>query len=211
MALVGNGVRFIEAEASEQLYVYPSWGDPLVMGTYAVLFVAMAQLVRRRSMLGESSYALDALVAAIGIGALTYWGFAGDYLTDPSVETVERVINAGYWVLNLGVVAGVVRLAIGGGQRPRSYYLLLAGIISFSVTDLLALAFVAGTVSSPFFDATSPVVYVLLAAAVLDQSAPEISDRPIASEVRFTPTRLMIFAATVLLAPVITAIVLVDR
>ncbi len=205
LAVLGNVIRVWEEEAAGELYVIPSWGDPLLVCTYVLLFAGMAQLVRRRSLLGERTHALDAFVVVVAMGAVSYWEFVGPYLQDPTVDQVERFVNAGYWILSLGILAGVARLAVGRGTRPRSYFFLLGGIVTFGINDMLVIAFTAGKISYPLHEATVPLIFVLLAAALLDESAPRIADRPIADEARFTRTGVTVLAVTLLLAPILTA------
>ena len=206
LAIVGNVIRVWEEEQAGELYVIPSWGDPFVVATYLLLFAAMARLIRRRSFLGEGIHALDALVVAVGIGAISYWEFVGPYLSDESVPVDERLFNGGYWLLSLGILAGAARLAVGRGQRPRAYYFLLGGMIAFGINDMLVIAFTAGEIAYPVHDATLPLIFVLLAAAAIDTSAHEITDRPIADEARFSVPLVGTLALTLFLAPLIAAL-----
>ncbi len=79
-------------------------------------------------------------------------------------------------------------------------------MIAFGINDMLVIAFTAGEISYPIHEATLPLIFVLLAAAAIDPTAHEITDRPIADEARFNDSLIAMLALTLFLAPTIAGL-----
>jgi hypothetical protein len=60
---------------------------------------------------------IDATVISTGVGMLAWVFLAAPYSADASLPLVERVLSILYVVLDVLVLALVVRMAIGGGDR----------------------------------------------------------------------------------------------
>jgi len=82
------------------------------------------------------------------------WVFlASPYSVDASLPLIERVLSMLYVVLDVLVLALVIRLAIGGGDRSRAYLLMTAGWLVLVAADIgRAVLVLVGT-----YDPSSPV------------------------------------------------------
>jgi hypothetical protein len=111
-------------------------------------------------------------------------------------------------VFDVLVLALVIRLTIGGGDRSRAYLLMTTGWLVLVAADAgRALLVLLGT-----YDPSSPVeagwlvAYALWGAAVLDPSVATLTDPVPAPRSGLTQIRLACLAAASLMAPAILAV-----
>jgi diguanylate cyclase (GGDEF)-like protein/PAS domain S-box-containing protein len=115
----------------------------------------------------------------------------------------------GYPLMDLLLIAVVARLAVSGGRKAMSFYLIALGAVALFVTDaiygwlLLHSGYVPG---SGALEAGWSLFYILLGAAALHPSMRTVSDPVQETEVRVTPARLAFLAIACLLAPATQAV-----
>jgi diguanylate cyclase len=180
----------------------------LTMVAYLIGIVGYAVLIRARSPGRDRASLIDATVISTGLGMLAWVFLASPYSVDASLPLVERVLSMLYVVLDVLVLALVIRLAIGGGDRSRAYVLMTAGWLVLVAADLgRAVLVLLGT-----YDPSSPVeagwlvAYALWGAAVLDPSVATLTDPVPAPRTGLTRARLVSLAGASLMAPAALAI-----
>src|SRR5438093_8572747 len=68
-------------------------------------------------------------------GALSWALLISPYAHDATLSTGTKLTSIAYPVLDLGVLACVIRFAFARGHRPLSFYLLTTGVVSLFATD----------------------------------------------------------------------------
>ena len=180
----------------------------LTMVAYLIGIGGYALLIQARSPGRDRASLIDATVISTGVGMLAWVFLASPYSADASLPLVERVLSMLYVVLDVLVLALVIRLAIGGGDRSRAYLLMTTGWLVLVAADAgRALLVLLGT-----YDPSSPVeagwlvAYALWGAAVLDPSVATLTDPVPAPRKGLTQTRLACLAGASLMAPAILAV-----
>jgi hypothetical protein len=180
----------------------------LTVVAYLIGIGGYAMLIRARSPGRDRASLIDATVISTGVGMLAWVFLAAPYSVDASLPLVERVLSMVYVMLDVLVLALVIRMAIGAGDRSRAYLLMTAGWLVLVAADAgRALLVLLGT-----YDPSSPVeagwlvAYALWGAAVLDPSVATLTDPVPAPRTGLTRARLTSLAGASLMAPAILAI-----
>ena len=114
---------------------FPSVGDVFYLSVYPCLVAGILLLVRRSNPGGDRDSVIDSLIVAIGVGTIS-WVFLLSPLAHDSVSTLlQKVTAMGYPVMDLILLTVVVRLAIGGGRRAASFYLMAGAALALFATD----------------------------------------------------------------------------
>jgi signal transduction histidine kinase len=118
-------------------------GDLCFLVAYLALTVALLRLVRARSRGRDVPALLDALVVATGLGVVSWQFLMFPYARDPSLSLEEKLTSIVLPLADVVLLAVLVRLWSGGGQRSAAYWLLglsvvflLAGDTAFGVVIL---------------------------------------------------------------------------
>ena len=180
----------------------------LTVVAYLIGIGGYAMLIRARSPGRDRASLIDATVISTGVGMLAWVFLAAPYSVDASLPLVERVLSMVYVMLDVLVLALVIRMAIGAGDRSRAYLLMTAGWLVLVAADAgRALLVLLGT-----YDPSSPVeagwlvAYALWGAAVLDPSVATLTDPVPAPRTGLTRARLTSLAGASLMARAILAI-----
>jgi hypothetical protein len=208
----GEAVGFVAGSLGSSAAVTRAGGSvaaaALTMVAYVIGIVGYAVLIRARSPGRDRSSLIDATVISTGLGMLAWVFLASPYSVDASLPLVERVLSVLYVVLDVLVLALVIRLAVGGGDRSRAYLLMTTGWLVLVAADVgRAVLVLLGT-----YDPSSPVeagwlvAYALWGAAVLDPSVATLTDPVPAPRTGLTRVRLACLATASLMAPAILAI-----
>ena len=178
----GEAVGFVAGLLGSSAAVTRAGGSvaaaALTMVAYLIGIGGYAMLTRSRSPGRDRASLIDATVISTGVGMLAWVFLASPYSADASLPMVERVLSMLYVVLDVLILALVIRLAIGGGDRSRAYLLMTTGWLVLVAADAgRALLVLLGT-----YDPSSPVeagwlvAYALWGAAVLDPSVATLTD-----------------------------------
>jgi diguanylate cyclase len=208
----GEAVGFVAGSLGSSAAVTRAGGSPaaaaLTMVAYVIGIAGYAVLIRTRSPGRDRASLIDATVISTGVGMLAWVFLAAPYSVDASLPLIERVLSVLYVVFDVLVLALVIRLAIGGGDRTRAYLLMTAGWLVLVAADAgRAVLVLLGT-----YDPASPVeagwlvAYALWGAAVLDPSVATLTDAVPAPRTGLTRIRLVCLATASLMAPAILAI-----
>jgi diguanylate cyclase (GGDEF)-like protein/PAS domain S-box-containing protein len=180
---------------------FPSPAEPVFYLGYALLIAGVVTLVRRRRAQVEGDNLLDALILVTCVGV-----FVAAYVLTPYVEsvymnTLQKSLCVAYTLCDLMLIGVTVRLAVGGGRRSPSYY-LLGGAWAFALlADALVTVETMGLTPGSWTLITSAMSYVLLATAAMHPSMATLAERPPPQEVRLTRPRLLTLFAAMVLVP----------
>ena len=185
---------------------FPSIGDVLYLSVYPCLIAGLLMLTRRRTPGRDREGAIDSLIVAIGVGVLSWVFLMAPYAGDPNLLMREKLVLLGYPVMDLMLLTVAVRLAIGGGKRAPSFYLMFAATIALFVTDSIygwiLLNVPAGYDNTTgYLEAGWGLFYLLFGAAALHASMRTLSERAAESDALLTRSRLALLTFASLIAP----------
>jgi len=183
---------------------FPSIGDLFYLSVYPCLVFGILLLVRWRNPGGDRDSVIDSLIVAIGVGAISWVFLLSPLAQDAASSLAEKGTAMAYPVMDLILLTVVVRLAIGGGRRAISFYLLAAAALALFVTDFrYSYISVTGDVydQSGILETGWATFYVLWGAAALHGSMRNLSTRVQDVDLRLSRGRLAILALASLLAP----------
>jgi two-component system, cell cycle response regulator len=131
--------------ADDGVVPIPSLGDALYLGMYVPLSAAIVLLIRHR--VGDLSrlLALDGLIAALAVAALSSAFVLEPVLDSAAGSRVALAVTVAYPVCDVVLVGLLVEgAALGGWVLSRGWALLAAGLTAFAVTDGIYYVQVAG-------------------------------------------------------------------
>ena len=181
---------------------FPSFADPLYLSVYPALIAGVLILVHQRTPRHDRASLIDSLIVATGIGFVS-WVFLISKQVHDGSSAATTVISVAYPLMDLVLLGVVVRLALGSGRRPVSFFLLVAGGLCLVGTDSVYgwLQLGAGYTPGGLLDGGWIVFYVLWAAAALHPSMGALSVRSQEHENRLTRARLALLAGATLMVP----------
>ena len=185
-------------------YTFPSVADALYLSVYPSLVAGLLVMIRSRRAGRDRAALIDSLMVAIGVGTLSWVFLVAPYANDAMLTGLEKVVLMGYPLMDLVLLVVAVRLAVGAGRRPASFYLLLAGVLTLFVTDAIYgwLLLTSGyTPGSGWLELGWAGFYVLLGAAALHPSMRRMTERPDEAEYKASRGRLALLGLASLLAP----------
>jgi diguanylate cyclase (GGDEF)-like protein/PAS domain S-box-containing protein len=198
--IAASVVRGVHAALTLDPKPFPSPADALYYLGYALVIAGVVSLVRRRSAQVEGDNLLDALILVTCVGVFVTAYVIKPYL-DMDLDLVKKSMTIAYTVCDLLLIAVTVRLAVGGGQRNKSYYVLGGAFALMMLADTLVTIETAGVVLAPWTYVTSALTYVLVATAGLHPSMALVAERPPPREVRLTRRRLVLLFLAMILVP----------
>ena len=185
-----------------------SVADAFLIASYP--FAAAGLLLFQRQRLArDRASTIDPIIVAVGVGICAWVFLMRPYATDPSLSLIERLVSVAYPLMDVLLLAVVVRMLLVSGKRPFAYYPLIAGLLCTLTFDATYTATkLAGTytVGSPV-DAFEMLFGVLLGTAALHPSMAELSDGVVLDpQTKLTQRRLVLLAAASLTAPGLLAL-----
>jgi diguanylate cyclase (GGDEF)-like protein/PAS domain S-box-containing protein len=170
-----------------------------------VLMAGLIVILRRRSAQGNRSGGIDAMIVALGLALPSWVWLIAPYLHDESLPTLPKLVSVAYPLGDLMLLVPAVVLALDGGRRRGSFYLLSAGIVALLVTDFIyGLMILNGTYDHQLYlDIGWIGFYVLWGAAALHPAMRELDRSSPDTTVRLTRLRLALLAGASLIAPAI--------
>jgi diguanylate cyclase (GGDEF)-like protein/PAS domain S-box-containing protein len=187
---------------------FPTVADVFFLATYPGPIAALL-LIQSRRLVRDRASTIDPVIITIGIGMLAWVFLMKPYAEDPSLSLFEQLVSVAYLLMDLLLLAVLVRLLLVPGERPFAYYPLSASTVSLLAFDAAyAATTLAGTyeTGSPI-DSFELLFYVLFGVSALHPSMVELSDRiEPHPETRLTRRRLALLAAASLMAPGVLAL-----
>src|SRR6266498_3633970 len=204
--------QFVYASADATFYVahdvlhqeqFPALADLLYLSHYPILMAGLLLLVRQRTPRGDRASLIDACVIALGAGLLSWLFLIGPLASDAQRSALVKMASVAYPAADLLVFAVAVRLLVGPGTRPASYWLLSASLLVVLATDTVyVLMQLTGTYTTGnVLDASWLGSYVLLGAAALHPSMRVLSEPSETPRTHTSRWRLGLLAVASLVAP----------
>lgn len=206
--------QFVYASADAAFYVahdvlhqqqFPALADLLYLSHYPILMAGLLLLVRQRTPREDRASLIDAAVIALSAGLLSWLFLIGPLALggDAQLAILGRMASVAYPVADLLVFAVAVRLLVGPGSRPVSYWLLSASLLVVLATDTVyVLMQLTGTyMTGNVLDASWLGSYVLLGAAALHPSMRVLSEPSETPRTHTSRWRLGLLAVASLVAP----------
>ena len=186
---------------------FPSIADGFYLAFYPVLIAGILLLIRRRLPGRDAAGLIDSLIITIGVGVVSWVFLIAPYAHDGTLTLPTKLTSIAYPLMDILVLSVIVRLAMGGGRRERSFLLLLIGSVSLLVTDAIYgyLLLHGGYTTGGLLDGGWIAFYLLLGAAALHPSVASLADAPRDPVTKLTRTRLAALAAASLAAPAVQA------
>jgi two-component system cell cycle response regulator len=182
---------------------FPSAADPLYLSHYPLVVVGLALLIRRRTPGRDVAGILDAAVLVVVAGMLSWL-----YLIAPRARfdspILTKIVSLAFPMMDLAMFVVALRLIMGGGRRPASFFLLITNLFGIMTADTLyVLQLLSGSYSAGnFLDAIWLAANLALGAAALHPTMTELSQRSRPRERGVGPARIVSLSAAVLVAPV---------
>jgi signal transduction histidine kinase len=177
--------------------------DLCFLAAYLALTVALLRLVRARSRGRDVPALLDALVVSTGLGVVAWQFLMLPYARDPSLSLDQKLTSIVLPLADVVLLAVLVRLWSGGGQRPAAYWLLGLAVVALLAADA---AFGVVILRGPFspggpIDAGYSLFLVGCGAAALHPSMARLAEAGPPVAARRPRARLALLGAAAVLAP----------
>ncbi|WP_426570696.1 EAL domain-containing protein [Aquihabitans sp. McL0605] len=208
-ALGGAGciIASIVQAFSESLGIdtFPGPSHLIYAVSYGTLIVATYRMGNIRASNGNLAAHLDGLIMAIGASTVVWALVLWPYMADTSHPRNEQLVNVGFSVLTMMLLAATTRLAVGPGVRSASYYMLAAAVGLVFVTDVGATLSSVNGIRSGVSLLLTPFIYTLFAAVSIHPEMPYLFEPPSERVHLLTQKRLVLLGAGLLVVPVMIA------
>jgi signal transduction histidine kinase len=182
---------------------FPSIADVIYLGVFPSLIAGFLLLIGRHKRGADRESLIDSLVIATGVGLLSWIFLMAPYAHDATLSTSVKLTAIAYPLMDLLLLTVAVRLAIGGGNRSRATYMVIASIFVLFATDGMYgwQQLHTGYQPGSLLDGGWILFYLLFGAAALHPSmAVAVESAP--ARLRLTRTRLLILTVATFVAPV---------
>jgi diguanylate cyclase (GGDEF)-like protein/PAS domain S-box-containing protein len=165
---------------------FPSYGDALYLGSYAVTAVALMRFIRARGAGADRSALLDALVTTVPFTGVLYVFVIGPTLAISEMTWAAKVVAVAYPAFDVVLLALVSRLLLGAGRLSASVILLAGWAATQLVGDLFyGIYQVSGTFANSDWTKYAMIAtFVFIGAAALHPTMRDMAqkaDRPMVS------------------------------
>ncbi len=184
---------------------FPSIGDVLYLTVYPALVAGLMLLAARRNPDGDHPGLIDALILWIGCALLSWVFLISPYVAATGLTPVAKAVSLAYPMGDILLLAAAIRLALDGGKRVLSFYLLVASIACLLTTDS---AYTWALLNDAYthqmiLDVGWILYYLLWGAAALHPSMRNLEQPAGHERPALSRNRLAILTASCLVAPVI--------
>ncbi|MEX0984405.1 MAG: hypothetical protein WD096_05085, partial [Actinomycetota bacterium] len=185
---------------------FPGWADGFYLAVYVFLIAGVIMLIRARTPGRDRASLVDALVLSIGLGTISWVLLISPQVFAQDVTLPIKLTSMAYPMADILLLAAAIRLAVGAGRKPASFWLMTAAVVTLFATDAvygwMSLYTEAGyQPGSGPLEAGWMAFYILFGAAALHPSMRQLSERAHDTDQVLTSRRLIVLAATSLLAP----------
>jgi len=184
---------------------FPSVADAFYLSGIGVSGAAIVWLLRGRIPGGDRAGVLDALIVAVGAGLVSWVFLMAPIVDDTSATLAETAFALAYPLLDLVILALLVRIALAPGRKVPALMMLLAALVTLLAADFAY----AGLALADGYWTGHPVEIgwlassVLYAGAALHPSMREVAAPMGTGEVRLSSWRIVLLAIASLMAPVV--------
>jgi signal transduction histidine kinase len=195
------------------LDVFPSLADVFYLAAYPFLMAGLLLLIRSRSPGADRASLLDALTVTVGVGMVSWVFLVGPLAHSPDLTVAERVVSMAYPIVDVLLLATVVRLVVDGGPRPPAFRVLCCGVGALLVTDTLysVIQLTGGYHTGSPIDLGWMTWYACWGAAALHPTMNALAEPAPPREARLSRWRLGLLAGASLLAPAVQVVQLARR
>jgi diguanylate cyclase (GGDEF)-like protein len=192
-------------ERAFALEPFPSVADAFYLTGIGLTNVALVWLVRGRIPDGDRAGVLDALIVAVGAGLVSWIFLMAPIVADTNAAPAETAFALAYPLLDIVVLAVLVRIVLAPGRKVPALTMLLGALLTLLVADFLY----AGLALADGYWTGHPVEIgwlassVLFAGAALHPSMREVAAPVEAGEVRLGAWRVVLLATASLMAPAV--------
>jgi signal transduction histidine kinase len=188
--------------------IFPSAADVFYLAAYPFLMAGLLLLIRSRSPGADRASLLDALVVTVGIGVVSWVFLVGPLAHSPDLTLAERVVSMAYPIVDVLLLATVVRLVVDGGPRPPAFWILCCGVGALLVTDTLysIIQLTGGYHTGSPIDLGWMTWYACWGATALHPTMTTLAEPAPHREVRLSRWRLGLLAGASLLAPAVQVV-----
>ena len=187
---------------------FPSIADGFYLAGTALVVLGVGWMVRGRIPDGDRAGVLDALIVSVGVGLVSWIFLMGPIVADASASLAEIGFALAYPMLDILLLAVLVRIALAPGTRVPALSILLGALVCLLTADF-AYAFIAlrdGYYTAHPVDAGWLLASALWATAALHPSMRQVAAPVVGPEVRLSAWRLALLAGASLMAPVVLVI-----
>jgi signal transduction histidine kinase len=151
----------------------PGLADAVYLSSYGFAFAGLARLARRSTSRQQVDVAIDAAIIGLAVLALVYSLIIGPLIAQAETVNPSLMVAIAYPVLDIFVLAALVRVLVLSNQRNPAILLLSAALLAFMLIDLgLSYTAVHGAGSD-----IEPPWLTALAMIALAASLPSARDR----------------------------------
>jgi diguanylate cyclase len=156
---------------------WPSTADYIYLAGPVLMALGLTGMLRRRGEPRDVDGVLDALIIAIGAGALSWAFLMAPYAADTSLNGVTQAVAVAYPLTDILLLAVIVRLFLAPGSRTTSHRLLAAAVACTFIGDIVySVQSLHGTYhTGHIVDISWLAFYWLIAAAALHPSMARIT------------------------------------
>jgi diguanylate cyclase (GGDEF)-like protein len=182
---------------------YPGVADPLYVAHYPLVVAGLMLLIHRRTPGSDLPGILDAAVIGVGAAMLS-WVFLIAPNARLDAPVVVKAFSLAYPVLDLLMLTVALRLILGGGRRPASFYLLTFNMLAFVAADTMYVEqqLDGSYVTGNFLDAIWLAGNLALGAAALHPTMARLTDPSPVRDATIGPARIAALCIAALIAPV---------
>ena len=179
--------------------------DLCFLGAYVTLTVALLRLVRSRSHGRDLPALLDALVVTISLGVVSWQFLMVPYARDPALSLDQKLTSILLPLADVVLLAVLVRLWSGGGQRPSAYWLLGLAVVGLLAADTAFGVVSLNGVTRPGTPIDAGYIIFLLGcgAAALHPSMATVASPGTTQAPRRPRWRLVLLGGAAILAPTV--------
>jgi PAS domain S-box-containing protein len=116
---------------------FPSIADALYLAVYPSLILGLLTLIRRRTAGADRPGLLDATIITLGAGLVSWVFLMAPYAHSPDLSLSGKLTAIAYPLMDVALLAVLVRMAVGTGLRVLSFGMLLMGAAALLVTDAI--------------------------------------------------------------------------
>jgi diguanylate cyclase (GGDEF)-like protein/PAS domain S-box-containing protein len=182
---------------------FPSLADPVYLAVYPPVMVAFLLILRQRGAGNNRDGTLDALIVFVALATVSWVYLIDPIMDDPTLSLGLKAVTIAYPVMDLLVLAVLIRLAVSGGRGIPSFRLLVGGVATLLVTDsIYGAQLISGTfeIGSPL-DVGWALCYACVGAAALHPSVRRVATREVVADFGLSRRRLLRLGMISAIAP----------
>lgn len=204
---IGDAIQNYYPNVFGQDAPFPGPNDVAYLAGYPFLAFGIYLLVRKLESVEGLYVYVDAALITFAF-ALVQWVFLiGPYVDATDETAFGKAVLMLYPALDVLLVAVLARFFVTPAWRTASYALLVPAVLLLVIADEIYVADIEGYVDGQWSDALWLMSYVLFAVAALAPSMRKLSvTRSVAVVPRLSPSRLGLFAAALVTAPIVLII-----